>query len=143
MRRRDFYKLTLGLTPLGWLPSQEASKPVVIQVAVTDRNGRYVRGSNQRDFRVSEDGIPQRIVSVSRSDGGANPADGKETFESIRGDLENSYTITYYPDPTNQNGLSEIKIEIVPDVGGNWRYGTGLFIDPSSLRESRRFDQPG
>ncbi len=45
-----------------------------------------------------------------------------DASESIRRDLDNSYTITYFPDPSNHNeGFREIRIEIVPDVAKNWR----------------------
>ena len=37
-------------------------------------------------------------------------------------DLDNAYTITYYPDPSNHNeDFRKINIEIVSDVARNWR----------------------
>lgn len=42
---------------------------------------------------------------------------GADASEALRKDLDNSYTITYFPDPSNHNeGFREINIEIVPDV---------------------------
>jgi hypothetical protein len=122
--------MTLGLATFGWLRAQQTPKPVVVMVAVTDRYARYVLGLNQSDFRVFEDGIPRKIVSLATPDGtgrvlperkGKSPSD-QEAFDSIRYDLENSYTITYHPDPANQNrGFRKIRIEVVPDAAGNFR----------------------
>jgi VWFA-related protein len=44
-----------------------------------------------------------------------------EAFESIREDLGNSYTITYYPQPNPNEGFRRIKIEIPSDVGRKYR----------------------
>jgi Ca-activated chloride channel family protein len=44
-----------------------------------------------------------------------------EAFESIREDLGNSYTITYYPQPNPNEGFRKIKIEIPSDVGRKFR----------------------
>jgi len=45
-----------------------------------------------------------------------------DVSESMRNDLDNSYTITYFPGSSNHNeGFREIHIEIVPDVAKNWR----------------------
>ncbi len=35
-----------------------------------------------------------------------------EAFESIREDLGNSYTITYYPQPNTNEGFRKIRIEM-------------------------------
>ncbi|MBM3753724.1 MAG: VWA domain-containing protein [Acidobacteria bacterium] len=40
-----------------------------------------------------------------------------EAFESIREDLGNSYTITYYPQNNPNEGFRKISVEIVNDVG--------------------------
>jgi VWFA-related protein len=40
-----------------------------------------------------------------------------EAFESIREDLGNSYTITYYPQPNPNEGFRKISVEIPSDVG--------------------------
>ena len=37
---------------------------VVLNVAVTDRRGRYIRDLTPDDFRVFEDGIPQQIAHL-------------------------------------------------------------------------------
>jgi hypothetical protein len=44
-----------------------------------------------------------------------------EAFESIRKDLGNSYTLTYYPQPNPNEGFRKITVEIVTDVGKKHR----------------------
>jgi Ca-activated chloride channel family protein len=44
-----------------------------------------------------------------------------EAFESIREDLGNSYTMTYYPQPNPNEGFRKINVEIVTDVGKKYR----------------------
>jgi VWFA-related protein len=44
-----------------------------------------------------------------------------EAFESIREDLGNSYTITYYPQANQNEGFRKISVEIVSDVGKKYR----------------------
>jgi Ca-activated chloride channel family protein len=44
-----------------------------------------------------------------------------EAFESIREDLGNSYTVTYYPQPNPNEGFRKITVEIVTDVGKKYR----------------------
>jgi len=44
-----------------------------------------------------------------------------EAFESIREDLGNSYTITYYPQPNPNEGFRRISVEIASDVGRKFR----------------------
>jgi Ca-activated chloride channel homolog len=44
-----------------------------------------------------------------------------EAFESIREDLGNSYTITYYPAANPNEGFRKINVEIVSDVGKKYR----------------------
>jgi VWFA-related protein len=44
-----------------------------------------------------------------------------EAFESIREDLGNSYTITYYPQPNPNEGFRKINVEITTDVGKKYR----------------------
>lgn len=44
-----------------------------------------------------------------------------EAFESIREDLGNSYTITYYPQPNPNEGFRKIAVEVVSDVGKKFR----------------------
>ncbi|HUA18028.1 MAG TPA: VWA domain-containing protein [Bryobacteraceae bacterium] len=44
-----------------------------------------------------------------------------EAFESIREDLGNSYTITYYPQPNPNEGFRKVNVEIVTDVGKKYR----------------------
>jgi Ca-activated chloride channel family protein len=44
-----------------------------------------------------------------------------EAFESIREDLGNSYTITYYPQSNPNEGFRKINVEVVSDVGKKYR----------------------
>ena len=44
-----------------------------------------------------------------------------EAFESIREDLGNSYTITYYPQPNPNEGFRRITVEIPSDAGKKYR----------------------
>jgi Ca-activated chloride channel family protein len=44
-----------------------------------------------------------------------------EAFESIREDLGNSYTVTYYPQPNPNEGFRKITVELVTDVGKKYR----------------------
>ena len=44
-----------------------------------------------------------------------------EAFESIREDLGNSYTVTYYPAANPNEGFRKISVEIVPDIGKRYR----------------------
>lgn len=44
-----------------------------------------------------------------------------EAFESIREDLGNSYTITYYPQSNPNEGFRKIGVEVLSDVGKKFR----------------------
>ncbi len=44
-----------------------------------------------------------------------------EAFESIREDLGNSYTITYYPQPNPNEGFRKVSVEIASDAGKKMR----------------------
>lgn len=44
-----------------------------------------------------------------------------EAFESIREDLGNSYTVTYYPQANPNEGFRKITVEIASDVGKKYR----------------------
>jgi Ca-activated chloride channel family protein len=44
-----------------------------------------------------------------------------EAFESVREDLGNSYTVTYYPAANPNEGFRKISIEIVSDIGKKYR----------------------
>ena len=182
--RRDFLGTTAGLASAGWLLAQEAQPPafwVKLSVTVTERvewhdvltiNGhtRYINGLIPGDFRVLEDGIPQKITTFAEggkppllgSDDGAttplvDPEVAREAgkpgidltiqrrlqdqhlqsadaSESIRNDLDNSYTITYFPNSSNHTeGFREINIEILPGIGKNWRVRSSPGYRPSDL----------
>jgi len=44
-----------------------------------------------------------------------------EAFESIREDLGNSYTVTYYPQPNPNEGFRKITVELLSDPGKKYR----------------------
>jgi Ca-activated chloride channel family protein len=44
-----------------------------------------------------------------------------EAFESIREDLGNSYTVTYYPQPNPNEGFRKITVELISDTGKKYR----------------------
>jgi Ca-activated chloride channel homolog len=44
-----------------------------------------------------------------------------EAFESIREDLGNSYTITYYPQPNPNEGFRKLSVEVSSDIGKKYR----------------------
>jgi len=74
-------KLTAGLAAVsaGLLFAQDAQRPVyrvkvdmvVLTFTVTDSRGRYVNGLKPGDFRISEDGITQKIATFAE---GSKPA---------------------------------------------------------------------
>ena len=87
-----------------------------------------------------EDGILQKISAFAEgtkppllvnADGTTRPLidskaveAGKPGLDLTRDDedLDNSYIITYYPDPSNHNeGFRKITIEIVPDAAKKYR----------------------
>ncbi len=44
-----------------------------------------------------------------------------EAFESIREDLGNSYTVTYYPQPNPNEGFRRIRVELTPEAMKKYR----------------------
>jgi len=80
-RLKKRWKLTAGLALAcsGLLLAQDADRPVfrvkvdmvVLTFQVTDNRGRYVNNLKPNDFRILEDGIPQRIATFAE---GSKPA---------------------------------------------------------------------
>jgi hypothetical protein len=87
--------------------AQPQERRIVLHITVTDRYAKYVTGLRSTDFRVYEDGILQKITS----------------FEEVNSEKRMSnYTITYIPDPVNENeGFRRIRIDVIPDESGQWR----------------------
>ena len=145
LSRRDVFGIAAGLISAGQLCSQ-APRPVFwvkFSVTVIDSQTRYINGLKPSDFRVLEDGILQKISTFAdgtkppllvNADGTTRPIvgakvtrGGKPGIDLTRedGDLENSYTITYYSDPSNHNeGFRKINVEIVPDAEKQYRVRT-------------------
>jgi hypothetical protein len=145
--RRDFFGTTAGLTLASWLRAQDAQRPVfwiMLSVIVTDIRANYVLGLKPTDFRILEDGIPQKISTFAEGtkppllvsdDGTTKPlVDAKAADEAGKAgldlrhsnpsveDLDNSHPVTYHPNPLNHNeGFRKINIEIVPDANKRWR----------------------
>ena len=60
-----------------------------------------------------------------------------EAFEAIREDLGNSYTVTYYPAPNQNEGFRKIDIQIVSDVGKHYRVRSRPVIVRDRIRFAR------
>jgi len=58
-----------------------------------------------------------------------------EAFESIREDLGNSYTVTYYPQPNPNDGFRKIAVEIVSDPGKKLRVTARPGYRPSRVTQ--------
>ncbi len=73
IRRPGRLVVALAAVPLALLVAQEAQQPlfrvkvdmVVLTFTVTDSRGRYINGLQPGEFRILEDGIPQRISTFS------------------------------------------------------------------------------
>lgn len=83
----------------------------------------YVISTNEVNKDAISSGVFKRITS--RTGGKAYWAKTwqkqVEAFESIREDLGNSYTVTYYPQANPNEGFRKISVEIPSDVGKKWR----------------------
>jgi VWFA-related protein len=83
----------------------------------------YVISTNEVNKDAISSGVFRRITS--RTGGKAYWAKTwqkqVEAFESIREDLGNSYTVTYYPASNPNEGFRKIAVEIVSDPGRKYR----------------------
>ena len=83
----------------------------------------YVISTNEVNKDSISSGVFRRITS--RTGGKAYWAKTwqkqVEAFESIREDLGNSYTVTYYPAPNPNEGFRKINIEIMTDAAKKYR----------------------
>ena len=83
----------------------------------------YVISTNEVNKDAISSGVFKRITA--RTGGKAYWAKTwqkqVEAFESIREDLGNSYTVTYYPQPNPNEGFRKISVEIPSDAGRKWR----------------------
>ena len=72
-----------------------------------------------KDMMVDE--MAEQLSPKATGEVGKPGLDLRNSNSSVE-DLDNSYTITYYPDPSNHNeGFRKINIEIASDVAKNWR----------------------
>jgi Ca-activated chloride channel homolog len=83
----------------------------------------YVISTNEVNRDAVSSGVFRRITQ--RTGGKAYWAKTwqkqVEAFESIREDLGNSYTVTYYPAANSNEGFRKITVEIVSDAGKRYR----------------------
>jgi Ca-activated chloride channel homolog len=83
----------------------------------------YVISTNEVNKDSISSGVFRRITS--RTGGKAYWAKTwqkqVEAFESIREDLGNSYTVTYYPAPNPNEGFRRINVEVVTDTAKKYR----------------------
>jgi Ca-activated chloride channel family protein len=83
----------------------------------------YVISTNEVNKDAISSGVFKRITA--RTGGKAYWAKTwqkqVEAFESIREDLGNSYTVTYYPQANPNEGFRKISVEIVSDIGKKYR----------------------
>lgn len=83
----------------------------------------YVISTNEVNKDAISSGVFKRLTS--RTGGKAYWAKTwqkqVEAFESIREDLGNSYTVTYYPQANPNEGFRKIGVEITSDVGKKYR----------------------
>lgn len=76
MLRKTICTILIALTALpAWAPAQESEPQfrvfvnmVQLNVAVTDKNGRYITSLDPHDFVVSEDGISEKIATFAEGD---------------------------------------------------------------------------
>src|SRR6267378_3943775 len=83
----------------------------------------YVISTNEVNKDAISSGVFKRITS--RTGGKAYWAKTwqkqVEAFESIREDLGNSYTVTYYPQVNPNEGFRKIEVTIISDIGKKYR----------------------
>jgi Ca-activated chloride channel family protein len=83
----------------------------------------YVISTNEVNKDAISSGVFKRITS--RTGGKAYWAKTwqkqVEAFESIREDLGNQYTVTYYPQSNPNEGFRKLSVEITSDVGKKYR----------------------
>jgi hypothetical protein len=126
------------------LRGQDPSPPVFwvkLRFTVTDDRAKYIQGLKPRDFRVREDGILQKIQTfaegvstplrvnedgttsplVNADIGGGKPGIDLTLSNPFGDDLDNCYTITYFPEPRSREGFRKLDIQIVSDVARKWR----------------------
>ena len=83
----------------------------------------YVISTNEANKDAISSGVFKRITA--RTGGKAYWAKTwqkqVEAFESIREDLGNQYTVTYYPQANPNEGFRKLSVEITSDVGKKYR----------------------
>src|SRR2546427_10281366 len=57
---------------------------VVVDLIVTDRHGRHVQGLTAADFKIYEDGVPQKIIGFTPSAGSASDSSSPAVAAGFR-----------------------------------------------------------
>ena len=95
----------------------------------------YVISTNEVNKDAISSGVFKRITA--RTGGKAYWAKTwqkqVEAFESIREDLGNSYTVTYYPQANPNEGFRKITVEATNDTGKKWRISARPGYRPSRV----------
>ncbi len=83
----------------------------------------YVISTNEVNKDAISSGVFKRITSQTGGKAYWAKTWQKqvEAFESIREDLGNSYTVTYYPQANPNEGFRKIAVEITTDIGKKYR----------------------
>jgi Ca-activated chloride channel family protein len=83
----------------------------------------YVISTNEVNKDAISSGVFKRITSQTGGKAYWAKTWQKqvEAFESIREDLGNSYTVTYYPQANPNEGFRRISVEITTDIGKKYR----------------------
>jgi|KBSMisStaDraftv2_1062788.scaffolds.fasta_scaffold1187194_1 hypothetical protein len=133
--RRTLFGITAGLGSACWLCGQSKVAIIALNVIVSDRMGRYIKGLTPSDFRVMEDGIVQEVFSFTAgngapmevtTDGSMRPLTDPTVIAETRKaqpertieESDNTYTLAYYPDPVNRNeGFRKISVML---PGKDW-----------------------
>lgn len=122
-------KLVLALVvaaPLAALIAQEAQRPtfrvkvdmVVLTFTVTDNRGRYINGLKPGDFRILEDGIPQRVSTFAE---GSRPAVQVLPDGQTRPIVPSEEPSGAQPAPVSADGLVGTNVFILFDTS-NYMY---------------------
>jgi hypothetical protein len=132
--RRCLLGMPAGFIVPGRVSAQEPvrTSPVRFTFIVTDSRARYVNGLTPSDFRVFEDGVPQKILIFSEGrkaalavndDGNTTPLtaansagvpgiDLQPQFPAD-GEVDNLYSITYTPPADRKPGFHKIDVQVL------------------------------
>jgi hypothetical protein len=90
--------------------AQQQDERVLLHIEVTDNKGHYINGIQPKDFRILEDSVAEKIDTFAEN--------------------ENSYNISYFPARNPNEGFRKIEVQIVSDVGKEYRVRHKLGYTP-------------